>query len=72
MRHAADKLSSLHGIRLAEEIPNSILSSMAYREQAECNSDSDDCLDDAELEEQEMHDEDQKDHGTAVVYNIES
>lgn len=70
MRHAAEKLSSLHGIRIAEEIPASILTSMAYRGQAECNSDSDDF--EEEHEEHEDHDEDQKDNAGTVVYSIES
>ncbi|XP_034253891.1 DNA-directed RNA polymerase II subunit GRINL1A [Thrips palmi] len=71
MRHAAEKLSSLHGIRMAEDIPISIVNSMAYRGQAECNSDSDDdCLNDTELE--ENHDEDQLDTGTTVVYTVET
>lgn len=68
MRHAAEKLSSLRGFHMTEEIPASILHSMAYRGQAECNSDSDDGL----HEEVECFDEDQKEEGGTVVYRVES
>ncbi|KAK3912442.1 DNA-directed RNA polymerase II subunit GRINL1A, partial [Frankliniella fusca] len=72
IRHAAEKLSSLHGIRIDDTISTSVLNSMSYRDPVECRSDSDDDFNHADIEDQEIHDEDQLDRGTTVVYNVES
>ncbi|KAJ1531931.1 hypothetical protein ONE63_000572 [Megalurothrips usitatus] len=72
MKHAAEKLASLHGIHITQEIPASVLQSMDYRGAAQANSDSEEDVNEADLEDQELHDEDQMDRGGTVVYNVES
>ncbi|KAE8749863.1 hypothetical protein FOCC_FOCC003332 [Frankliniella occidentalis] len=72
IKHATEKLSSLHGIPMGDKIPRSVLNSMSYRDPIECHSDSDEDFNEADIEDQEIHDEDQQDSGTTVVYNVET
>lgn len=72
IKHAAEKLGSFQGIRMAEQLPSNVLRSMAYRGPAESDIDSDEEMNEADLEDQEHHDEDQLEKGGTVVYNIES